>query len=87
MWFPLILLATIVHCSPPPTIRRTINGPIEGVVLNSSLGQPYYAFKGVRYAEAPITGPDPLSGAEVDRRFKVKREFLFYNFFVFAWQI
>lgn len=70
MWVPMIFLIANVHCNPP-TIRRTSNGPIEGIELNTSLGQPYYAFKGVRFAEAPITGTDPLSGRKVDRRFKV----------------
>lgn len=66
----LILHLRNVHCVSP-TMRSTSNGPIEGIELTTSLRQPYYAFKGVRYAEAPITGTDPLSGQRVDRRFKV----------------
>lgn len=53
------------------TVRQTANGPVEGVEVTSSLGQKYYAFKGVPYAEVPITGKDPYTGEEVDRRFKV----------------
>lgn len=53
-----------------PTVRLTANGPIQGVVKTSSLGQNYYAFKGIPFAEAPITGLDPYTGEEVDRRFK-----------------
>lgn len=70
MCFSIIFLIVNVNCNTP-TIRNTLNGPIEGVELTSVLDQKYYAFKGVRYAEAPITGKDPLSGDDVDRRFKV----------------
>lgn len=54
------------------TVRRTLNGPIEGIVQTSSLGQKYYAFRGIPFAEPPITGIDPYTGEKVDRRFKVK---------------
>lgn len=78
MWFPAIFfLIANVHCNLFPSIRQTTNGPIEGVLQNSSLGQLYYAFKGLRFAEAPITGIDPLTGEKVDRRFKVG--FYFFN--------
>lgn len=70
IWFSLIFIFESAYCVSP-TIRNTSNGPIEGIELITSLGQSYYAFKGVRFAEAPITGIDPLSGALVDRRFKV----------------
>ena len=70
IWFSIIFFSANVNGNPP-TIRITTNGLIEGVVLRSSLNQNYYAFRGVRYAEAPITGTDPLSGQKVDRRFKV----------------
>lgn len=53
------------------TVRQTTNGPIEGIEKATSLGQKYYSFRGIPYAEAPITGKDPFSGEEVDRRFKV----------------
>ncbi|KAJ6639602.1 Cholinesterase [Pseudolycoriella hygida] len=53
-----------------PTIRETYNGKVEGVELTSSMGQKYYAFRSVRYAEPPITGKDPYSGEVVNRRFK-----------------
>lgn len=52
-------------------IRQTLNGPIGGIELISSLGQKYVAFKGIRYAMAPVTGTDPLTGDRVDQRFKV----------------
>lgn len=39
----------------------------------SSLGQTYYAFRGVPFAEPPITGVDPYTGEYVDRRFKVDK--------------
>lgn len=52
-------------------VRQTANGPIEGTIKTSSLGKQYYAFMGIPYAEVPITGVDPYSGEQVDRRFKV----------------
>ena len=55
----------------PSLIKQTLNGPIKGIELTSSLGQKYLAFKGVRYAMPPITGFDPFTGEKVDRRFKV----------------
>ncbi|XP_031627086.1 esterase B1-like [Contarinia nasturtii] len=63
-----VLLFSSITCDP--TIRQTKNGPVEGVEQSTLFGKTYYAFKGVPYAEAPITGKDPYSGAEVDRRFK-----------------
>lgn len=57
--------------SDQPTVRETSNGPVEGIEEVTSLGQNYYAFKGIPYAEPPITGIDPYSGEQVDRRFKV----------------
>lgn len=59
-------------CCGLPTIRQTLNGPVEGIVQTSISGQIYYAFRGIPYAEAPITGIDPNTGRQVDRRFKVK---------------
>lgn len=64
-----------INCDSP-LIRQTTNGPVEGVDQISSLGLKYYAFKGIPYAEAPITGIDPYTGESVDRRFKV---FLFIS--------
>lgn len=58
-------------CATLTTIRETWNGPVEGVELISSLGQKYHAFKGIPFAEPPITGVDPYTGEKVDRRFKV----------------
>lgn len=70
----LLLLVSIfvlnVHCDKL-LVRQTANGPIEGITQTSSLGQMYYAFKGVPFAEPPITGRDPYTGEQVDRRFKV----------------
>lgn len=54
-------------------IRHTVNGPIDGILQTSSLGQKYFAFKGIPYAEPPITGID-YDGKFVDRRFKVRIE-------------
>lgn len=68
----LTLLLAISAQSDSPTIRRTTNGPIEGVEQTSSLGQKYYAFKGIPFAEPPITGTDPYTGEYIDRRFKVQ---------------
>lgn len=59
------------HSDDPQIIRRTSNGPVEGIQLTSNMGQKYYAFFSLPYAEAPITGIDPYSGKYVDRRFKV----------------
>lgn len=66
--FPLVIS---VWGQSPLTLRQTNNGPVEGIERISSLGQRYYAFQGIPYAEAPITGTDPYSGQIVDRRFKV----------------
>lgn len=66
----VIVFIQNVRCSPS-TIRQTLNGPIEGIELMSSLGQKYLAFKGVRYAMPPITVVHPITGDRVDRRFKV----------------
>lgn len=70
--FALIHLFTLrtVHSDSSP-VRQTTNGPVEGIELRSSLGQKYYAFKGVPFAEPPITGKDPYTGKHIDRRFKV----------------
>lgn len=57
--------------SDSPLIRQTTHGPVEGVELTTSLGQKYYAFRGIPFAEPPITGVDPYTGEIVDRRFKV----------------
>lgn len=66
----LIFLVINVYCAPP-TVRQTNHGSVEGIEQTSSLGQKYYAFRGIPFAEAPITGKDPYTGEEVDRRFKV----------------
>lgn len=54
------------------TIRETLNGPVEGIAETSILGQKYFAFRGIPFAEPPITGRDPYTGEHVDRRFKVQ---------------
>lgn len=61
----------ICHNSSP-LLRQTTHGPVEGVELTTSLGQKYYAFRGIPFAEPPITGIDPYTGEQVDRRFKVR---------------
>ncbi|XP_031639929.1 esterase B1-like [Contarinia nasturtii] len=65
----IAFLMSAVQCDEL-TIRKTNNGPVEGIKQTSLLGKKYYAFRGIPYAEAPITGKDPYTGAEVDRRFK-----------------
>ena len=65
------LLVHCVYCNSP-TLKQTSNGPVEGIELISSLGQKYYAFRGIPFAEPPITGIDPYTGEEIDRRFKVR---------------
>lgn len=67
----ILLFARNVSCNLP-TIRQTQNGPVEGIKLVSSLRQSYYAFKGIPFAEPPITGTDPYTKQKVDRRFKVQ---------------
>lgn len=52
-------------------LRQTTHGPVEGIEETTVLGQRYYAFRGIPYAAPPITGIDPYTGEEVDRRFKV----------------
>ncbi|XP_055312128.1 esterase B1-like [Sitodiplosis mosellana] len=66
----LPLLISIVHCDDPPTVRKTNNGPVKGIEQTSFFGTKYYSFRGIPYAEAPITGVDPYIGVYVDRRFK-----------------
>lgn len=53
------------------SIRQTANGAVEGIERISSFGKKYFSFRGIPYAEAPISGIDPYSGDTVDRRFKV----------------
>lgn len=72
VWLSILLLALSVSSNDLPTIRQTTNGPIEGLEKTSSLGQKYYAFKGIPFAEPPISGIDPYTGELVDRRFKVR---------------
>lgn len=68
----LLFVLNFMHGVKPKTIiAQTANGPIEGIEQISSLKQKYYAFRGVPFAEAPITGVDPYTGEHVDRRFKV----------------
>lgn len=67
----ILLLVLGVSSNNLPTIRQTTNGPIEGLEEISSLGQKYYSFRGIPFAEPPITGLDVRTGRAVDRRFKV----------------
>lgn len=66
-----ILMVQYVQCRRP-TIRQTVNGPLQGVEMTTSFGEIFYAFKSVPYAKAPITGRDPDTGELADRRFKVQ---------------
>lgn len=66
----LLIMILNVYCDPM-TVKQTTAGPVEGILQTSSLGQQYIAFRGIPFASAPITGLDPFSGEEVDRRFKV----------------
>lgn len=68
----LLLLLNVACNNNLSTVRQTKNGPIQGIEMTSSLGQKYYAFKGIPYAEPPISGMDPYTGEQVDRRFKVQ---------------
>lgn len=71
----LIVLLSSIKCSfysNSPLIRQTANGLVEGFENTTSLGQKYYAFRGIPFAEPPITGIDPYTGEWVDRRFKVR---------------
>lgn len=68
-----LLFLTIVHyvqCKRP-IIRQTANGPVEGFEKKTILGQTYYSFLAIPFANPPITGKDPYTGDFVDRRFKV----------------
>lgn len=65
----LSLLIKSVFCDD--LIRQTTNGPVEGKRRVSALTQEYFSFRGIPYAEPPITGVDPYTKAKVDRRFKV----------------
>lgn len=60
-----------VQCEQP-LLRQTVNGPVEGVEMNTTFGLIFYAFKSIPYASPPITGRDPYTGKMVDRRFKVR---------------
>lgn len=62
-------------------IRQTQNGLVEGVEQYSSLGQKYFAFRGIPFAEPPITGMDPYTGDQVDRRFKVYSFNLYFKLY------
>lgn len=84
--FSLLLTLPSVWCQNSPIIRQTTNGPVEGIERISSLGQKYYAFEGIPYAEPPITGTDPYTGEKVDRRFKVQLKFGLNCFDFHAWE-
>ena len=70
-----LTLLSSVQCvqNTSPTIRQTVNGPVEGVEMNTTFGVIFYAFKAIPYAKPPITGKDPYTGEMVDRRFKVRK--------------
>lgn len=77
-WLSVLVSVLSVSCNDSPTIRQTTYGPIEGLERTSSLGQKYYSFLGIPFAEPPITGIDLHTGEEVDRRFKVRPIHIFY---------
>lgn len=77
-------LKIIGNHSESPLLRQTAHGPVEGVELTSSLGQKYYAFRGIPFAEPPITGIDPYTGEKVDRRFKVRTSKIIFRIFQFT---
>lgn len=66
-WFLLC-----VQCDLTSIIRQTQNGPVEGIEQMSALNQRYYSFRGIPYAEPPITGIHPYTGEQIDHRFKVR---------------
>lgn len=68
----LILSSILIEFCEHPFVRETNNGPVESIEQISSLRQKYYAFRGISFAEPPITGVDPYTGEKVDRRFKVR---------------
>lgn len=73
----VLLIVSLELCDVRGSIlRKTENGNVEGIEEVTSLGQTFYAFRSVPYAEVPITGEDPHSGHWVDRRFKVLRTHL-----------
>lgn len=75
--FLFSLLIQSVYCDKP-TVRQTNNGPVEGLEKTNVFGNKYYAFKGIPYAESPITGIDSF-GNYVDRRFKVHFKVAFFS--------
>lgn len=76
-WFLLMRVQCI-----KPIIRQTSNGPVEGIEQISALHQRYYSFRGIPYAEPPITSIDPYTGEKVDRRFKVWSSFMNINKYI-----
>lgn len=79
-----LLLCNVQSAGPPTkTIRQTANGFVEGSEEISSMGQKYYAFRSVPYAEPPITGTDIYTQKIVDRRFKVCSINIFTFFILF----
>lgn len=83
----VLVLGIIVYwnlSSPDEScVRQTSNGPVEGIVQTSALGQKYYAFRGIPFAEPPITGTNPYTGELVDRRFKVLSS-LYFNALIYS---
>lgn len=80
LFFGLLILLK-VQCEQQRIIRQTQNGPVEGLEQISVLNQRYYSFRGIPYAEPPITGIDPYTGERIDLRFKVRcdsNDALFY---------
>lgn len=70
VFLPILLMMLCVRCHYR-IIRQTQNGLVEGLEQVTSLGQKYFSFRGIPFAAPPITGRDPFTGKQVDRRFKV----------------
>lgn len=69
--FSLLTIADNVRSQTDPLFRETANGFVKGAMKYTSMGQKYYSFRSVPYAEPPVTGQDPYTKQTVDRRFKV----------------
>lgn len=55
-----------------PLIIQTTHGPVQSAKYMTVFEQKCHLFIGIPYAAPPITGIDPYTGKEVDRRFKVR---------------
>lgn len=58
-----------------PRVIQTTHGPVQSVKYVTVFEQECHGFYGIPYAAPPITGIDPYTGEQVDRRFKVREYF------------